>query len=222
MTIYTSNLIINGTISNLPALYTNNITSGSFSNININSDLNVQGSLFCREHLDVGDTAFALFRLSSNLPIPSGGGEAVAKSNHIITMDTTASDMTAMNNMPMSIPPYQVFNGQTGSVTIPTSGLYNLSMQGSFSNTTPSALNGVYFKFLNHSFSNARFGASISPGPLIHTSITRFLLSNDRYQPVFYSSDPSASVQASSGESYVSFSLLSTVTPTHSNYFRVN
>lgn len=222
MTIYTSNLIINGTISNFPALYTNNITSGSFSNININSSLNVTGSLFCRDHLDVGDTTFAMFRLSSNLPIPLGGGEATAKSNHIVTMDGTASDMSAMSKMPMSILPYQVFNGATGVVTIPTSGLYNLAIQGSFSNSTSTAINGVYFKFLNHSYSNARVGATFTHAPLVHTSVTRYLLSNDRFQPLFYSSDADASVLSTDGESFVNFSMISTITPTHSNYFRTN
>lgn len=220
MTIYTSNLIINGTISNFPALYTNNITAGSFSNISVNSDLNVIGSVYSTKHMDVGDTFFATFRFSSNLVLPPGGGEASATSSNI-GMDRTASDMTPMSNIPMSIAPHQVFNSATGVVTVPTSGLYNLSMQGSFSNSVVGALNGVYFKFLNHSFSNSRVGAVIAPGPLLHTSVTRFLLSNDRFQPCFYTSDNNASVVANGGESFVTFTLISTTTPTHSNYFRV-
>lgn len=223
MTIYTSNLIINGTISNFPALYTNNISANAFSNISVNSDLSIRGAVYTSKHMDAGDTFFATFRISSNLPLPVGGGEASGTSSNIFGVDRTASDMTPMNNVPMSIPPYQIFNGATGVVTVPTSGLYNLSLQGSFSNSGggAGAINGVYFKFLNHSFSNARVGPVMSAAPLVHTSVTKFLLSNDRFQPCFYSSDTNATVLAANGESTVSFALIATTTPTHSNYFRV-
>lgn len=222
MTIYTSNLIVNGTISNFPALYTNNVTTTNpMSNIAFASDIAINGSVFATRHMDMGDTVFATFRISSNLPLPNGGGEAIGNSNHIIGMDQTQSDMSAMSNTPMSIPPWQVFNRTTGVVTVPTSGLYNISMQGSFSNSTPGATNGVYFKFVNHSYSNARVGAVMSSAPLVHTSVTKFLLSNDRFMPCFYSSDTNACVLPTNGESYVGFTVLATNTPTHSNYYRV-
>lgn len=223
MTIITSNFIVNGTISNFPALYTNNMTAPGLSNITINSDLSIKGDVFTNGRMDMGNTIFAKFRLNSNIPFQNTN-EVAAKSNHI-SMDMTSSDMSAMNsnNIPMVIPSYQVYNGSTGVITVPTSGFYSLEMQGSFSNdiNVSNPMNGVYFKFLNHSYSNARTVANIQNGSLVSTNTTCFLLAGDQFKPCFYSSDSNATVLSVNGESYVGFTVLATVTPTHSNYVRV-
>lgn len=219
--IITSNFIVTGTISNFPALYTNNMTAPDLSNIKIHSDIAVEGCISTNSRMDVGSTIFATFRLNSNNSF-AGSNEYIARSNNI-TMDFTSSDMSAMSNMTLSIPSYQVFNQTTGVITVPVSGFYNLSMQGSFSNNASlsNPKNGVYYRFLNHSYSNARVAANISSGPLVSTSALKFLLANDRLQPIFYTNDPDATLIGGSGETYVNFTVLATVTPTHSNYYRV-
>lgn len=220
MTIFASNLIINGTIGNIPALYTNNINTNTLSNININSDVNIKGIVACTRHLDVGDTIFATFRLSSNLALPATGGEASPTSTQITGMDMTSSDVSGMSNIPMSVPKWKIFNGSNGIVTIPTSGLYNISVQGSFS-ASNNIYNAVYLKFLNHTYSNARVGVAMTSAPVVHTSVTKYLLSNDLFLPCFYSTGNDVSVVGGDGESYVQFSMISSVTPTHSNYRRL-
>ena len=218
MTIYTSNFIVTGTISNFPALYTNNMTAPELSNIVVKSPLEIQGDIYTNGRMDVGKTIFATFRLNSNIPL-NGSNEYVAKSNEM-TMDFTTTDMSGMSNVPMTVPPYMVYNQSTGIITVPTSGFYNLSMQGSFSNSIPDAVNGVYYRFINQSYSNARVAANTSYGPIVSTSAFRFLLGGDRLIPTFYSSDSNATMLGGTGETYVNFYVMATVTPTHSNYFR--
>ena len=94
-------------------------------------------------------------------------------------------------------------------------------MQGNFSNSIPNAVNGVYYKFLNESHSNTRSAAVISHGDIVSTSTTKFLLAGDTFLPIFYSSDSNSTLLANNGESYIGFSVMATVTPTHSNYVRV-
>lgn len=218
--IYTSNFVVLGTISNFPALYTNSMTAPGLSNIQIYSGLDVTGDVHTRGRMDVGDTIFATFRPSSNISF-SNRSEIVAKSNEI-TMDMTSTDMSAMSNVPMVIQPYQVFNRTTGIVTVPTTGIYTLSMQGSFSNDANASniKNGVYYRFLNHSYSNSRVAGNITSGPLVSTSTVKFLLGGDTFTPVFYSNDSNATLLGGTGETFMSFSVMATVTPTHSNYFR--
>lgn len=162
MTIITSNFIVNGTISNFPALYANTMTAPSLSNIRVESDLDVNGSVFTTKRMDVGSTIFATFRLTSNVQF-SGSNEYVSTSN-TLPMDMSSTDMSAMTGIPMVVPSYQIFNQQNGVITVPTSGIYNLHMQGNFSNSIPNAMNGVYYRFLKESHSNARTAAVISSG----------------------------------------------------------
>lgn len=221
--IITSNFIVTGSISNFPALYTNNMTAPDLSNITIHSDINVTGVIKTPTRMDVGSTIFATFRATSNINF-SSSNEIVARSNQLI-MDVTSSDMSAMSasNIPMAIPANQVFNYTTGTITVPAAGFYSLYMQGSFSNSTssPAPVNGVYYRFLNHSHSNARVSPVLSSSPLVSTSAMRFLLAGDTFQPTFYSSDPDATLVGTAGETFVGFTVLATVTPTHSNYYRL-
>lgn len=221
--IYTSNLTITGNMSNIP-VYTNNMGAvNGFSNISINSDINIAGSVFSTGHMDTGATIYATFRLNSNMYF-SPSNQELYGTGYKLNYDYTAADMTAMSNMPMAVPRNQIYNQTTGVITVPVSGLYHLFMQGSFSNDGSKAKyepnNGVYYYFLNHSYSNARRAASMSARPLQSTSMTTFLLAGDRILPTFYSDDSNATLVSDRGESYVGFLVLSTVTPTHSNYFR--
>lgn len=221
--IITSNFIVTGSISNFPALYTNNMIAPDMSNITIHSDINVTGVVKTPTRMDVGSTIFATFRAPSNINF-SGSNEIVGLSNQLI-MDQTGSDMSAMSasNIPMVIAPFQVYNATTGVITVPISGFYSLSMQGSFSNSTssPPPINGVYYRFLNHSHSNARVAPVLSSSSLVSTSAMKFLLAGDTLLPTFYSSDPNATLVGTAGETFVGFTVLATVAPTHSNYYRV-
>jgi hypothetical protein len=49
----------------------------------------------------------------------------------------------------------------------------------------------------------------------------KFLLAGDTFQPIFYSSDADSTLCSENGETYVGFTVIATVTPTHSNYVRV-
>lgn len=216
--IYTCNLILTGELTNIPALYANTIMSPGFSNIQFESSINVNGSIYGTGHMDMGSTMYATFRLSSNLNFVTNE----IHGNAAFGFDYTAADMTDMSQLQMVIPPYQVFNYNTGIVTVPVSGLYNLNIQGSFENdvNATNPINGVYYKLLNWGHSNARIAANIGYGPVKYTTYTNYFLAGDRILPIFYSSDQNATLLGN-GETFVAFSVLSTTTPTHSNYYRV-
>jgi hypothetical protein len=221
--IYTSNLVVTGEMQNVAALYANNISASDLSNITIKSDTRVQGNFAHTGRIDTGSTIFALFRLNSNRQFGPGISEIYGNSNFV--MDFQSTDMSSMAGMQMAVSPGQVFNYNTGVVTLPVSGLYSLFMQGSFSNNPNNALydNGVYYRFLNFAHSNARIAASISDfTPIHHTNYVGYFLAGDKIQPTFYSEDPEAILLGGTGETMVGFSVISTVTPTHSNYYRTS
>lgn len=220
--IYTSNLTITGVLKDIPALYANTMYSSNTSNIHISSPLTVDGTIASSKHMDMGETIFATFRTTSNIAF-NGSNEVLAHTGEL-GIDFQSSDLSAMtnSNIQMTIPPYQIFNGTTGVITIPTTGLYTLSMQGSFSNDSAAVnpLNGVYFRMLNHGHSNARVAPSFTNGPIASTFTSQFMIGNDTIEPVFYSSDSNATVLSDAGESFISFMVMGTVTPSHSNYYR--
>jgi len=219
--IYTSNFVMMCEFVNIPALYTNNLSAPGFSNINFESDLNVDGIIHGVKHMDIGSTPFARFSLNSNLSFGSGVTELHGNSNFPVNF--AYSDFSGMASMPMSVSPGQVFNYSNGILTVPTSGLYNLYMQGSFSNDAANSnyTNGVYFYFKNMQQSNARVAVAMSKESHQYTSHTVFLLSNDTVHPTFFSSDSNASLIGGTGETFVGFSVMATITPQHSNYVRV-
>lgn len=216
--IYTSNLTVLGNISNIPAMYANVLQSSTNSNIQFQSHVDINGDVFTNGRMDVGKTIFATFRLSTNKSFAGSNEVASAGSNFVL--DNTASDMTGMSGIPLAVPAYNIYNYNTGIITVPTSGFYYLNMQGSFSNSVPGASNGVYYKFLNHSHSNARRAAHISTTNLVSTSRLEFLLAGDLVQPTFYSSDANATLIGTNGETTIAFTVMMTVTPTNSNYYR--
>lgn len=218
--IVASNIYVMGTISGMP-LYANSIGANNLSNIDVNSDLSVTGSVFTEQRMDCGTTVFATFRQASNISFASSS--EIFCSSNTFTMDFTTSDMSGMSIMNPVIPLYQVYSFATGRITVPVSGLYNLEMQGSFSNS-PSATNvqnGVYYRFLNHPNPSARVGANFTSGSMVSTSMQVFLLGGDVFLPTFYSNDPNASLVKNDNETYVKFSVVATVTPQHNNYVRV-
>lgn len=222
MTIYTSNLIINGVISNFPALYTNNMSASTMSNIRVLSDMEVQGNICTYGCMDIGNTMFGYFRLNSNIPFAEFANEkneVYAKSN-LMVMDFQSSDISGMSSLPISIPLGEVYDQATGILNVPITGYYHITMQGSFSNSISNVVNGVYFKFLNEAFSNARNAVVMSPSTIISSSTLKFFLAGDKVHPTFFSTDSNAVLLSDNGETYAGFTVISTVTPMHSNYVR--
>lgn len=218
--IIASNIIVMGTISGLP-MYTNSIGANNLSNINVNSDLSITGSVYTAERMDCGMTMFAMFRQTSNLNF-TASSELFPSSNTFV-MDFPSSDMSGMSSIDTVIPPNNVYDFATGRITVPASGLYQLEMQGVFQND-PNATNvenGVYYRFLNHPYPLARIGANFTNGSVVSTSVQMFLLGGDVFLPTFYSNDSNASLVPTNGETYVKFSVVATFTPQHNNYVRI-
>jgi hypothetical protein len=196
----------------------NSLTNPGFSNLRIGTDIVITGAVKTRGYVDTGATMYATFRPASML---SFAPEQPQVHGGSFQYDWTGADMSAMDGMPLAVARSNIINVGTGVVTVPVSGLYNLFMQGSFSNSgVANPVNGVYYYFQNQAFAGSRRAAVFSSGPLVSTNTTQYLLAGERIQPMFYSSDSGAKLLAN-GESYLGFNVLTTVTPTHSNYFRV-
>lgn len=180
------------------------------SNITINADLLLHG------RMDATKTIFASFHLTSNQVFVTP--ELVPSSNMMV-MDFPRTNMADMQDIPMVVPHSNVYSYSTGNITVPVSGLYAIHMQGSFSSSN--SLNGIYLRFLNHSYPAARVAAQIDTGAILSTSYTAYLLGGDILQPVFYSNDSNTQLLADNHETYVAFSVLSTTSPNTSNYTRI-
>lgn len=219
--IFTSNLIVTGTITNIP-VYANTLNAPSMSNVSFQSGINVKGSVFSTERIDCGATVYGNFKLNSNQNFQANGPEIYTRSNWF-AYDYTSADMSAMSNMVTDMSAvYTIINYSTGVIKIPMSGLYNLQIQGRFQNdsSAQNVKNGVYFYFRNYAHCNARISAVMTPNDIVSSSYLGYMLKGDYIQPTFYSNDSNA-VLVGNGETYVGFTVLSTVTPTHSNYIRI-
>jgi hypothetical protein len=228
--IYTCNLVVNGWLSNIPSIYTNNMASMSNTNIRFNSDLDVSGSVLSTGKVFGGVSIFATFALNSNIGFSNwgmaapggGGGWEVYGSSNVFGMSPLVSDMSGMTGMSMSVPLQQVYSASNGYITVPVSGIYSLMTQGRFVGGDAATVKGVYYNFLREANSNARIGANFITGnvPLVSSSVTRFLLGGDKVRPIFYSSDSNV-VLSAGPESFIHFTILAPVHPTHMNYYRV-
>lgn len=219
MTIINANIFtVAGTLRDM-TLHANTLGSDGYSNITINDNLRVGGSVFTSQRMDVGTTLFATFIPASNMGF-AGKNEVCGWSN-MFTFDWMTSDMSGMSNMSLSIPRSNIYNVATGEITVPVSGLYHLEMQGVFQNGGGNVQNGMYYYFKNHPRPTARIAANMTTHTILSTSHSAFLLAGDRFAPTFYSTDASNVLLQSNGETYVKFVLAATVTPTHSNYVRV-
>jgi hypothetical protein len=217
MTVISANVFtVAGSLYNM-TLHTNTLGSDGYSNITIEDNLRVGGSVYTSQRMDVGMTLFATFTLASNMPF-AGANEVCGWSN-MFTYDWMTSDMSGMGNMQLSVPRSNIYNRTTGEITVPVSGLYNLEMQGVFQNTG-NAQNGVYYRFTNHPRPLSRIATNMTTHDIVSTSHSAFLLAGDRFVPTFYSSDANNVLIPNGGETYVKFLLAATVTPTHSNYIR--
>ena len=218
MTIITNSFYCTGSMCNIP-VSANVLQNPGFSNLVVASDLRIQGVVHTTNRMDTGATIYATFRPPNMLSLGDGQPQVHGGT---FQFDWTGADMSAMDGMPLAVPRPNILNSNTGVVTVPVSGLYNLYMQGSFSNNEgfSNPINGVYYYFQNQSFAGSRRAAVFSPSQLVSTNTTQYLLAGERIQPMYYSSDPNAKLLAN-GESYIGFSVINTVTPTHSNYFRV-
>lgn len=221
MPIYCTNFYTN-TLSGY-SIYANTLSSSNTSNINIGSDLRVDGDVYSSGRMDSTTTIFANFRLTSNQSF-SASPEIFATSNTFM-MDFTNTNMTGMDTMNRVVANSNVYNQNTGVITVPVSGLYYLEMQGSFANdpnASNTIRNGVYYKFLNQTNANSRIAAAISASSVVSTNHIAFLLGGDKFKPIFYSNDPTASLLSTNGETYVSFTVLGTVSPNLDNFTRIS
>lgn len=218
MGIYCNNFYTT-TLSQGQDIYANTIAASNLSNVSIQSDLRVDGDIYSTGRMDGATTVFARFRLGSNQSF-AGSNEFFATSN-LLAMDLTSTNMNGMDTMDRIIPNHQVYNQSNGVISVPVNGLYYIEVQGAFSNVDPAAKNGVYLRFLNHTYPTSRVASVITSSPLVSTNHVAYLLGGDRFQPTFYSSDSNATLLASNGETYVSFAVLGTVTPTASNFTRL-
>lgn len=221
MPIYCTNFYTN-TMSGY-SIYANTLSSSNMSNVNIASDLRVEGDVYATGRMDSATTIFARFRLTSNQSF-SASPEIFATSNSFL-MDFTNTNMNGMDTMNRVVANSNVYNQNTGVITVPVSGLYYLEMQGSFQNDpalTGPLRNGVYYKFLRQTNANARMAAAISDSSIVSTNHIAFLLGGDQFQPIFYSNDPNATLLSTNGETYISFTVLGTITPDLTNFTRLN
>lgn len=221
MPIYCTNFYTN-TLSGYN-IYANTLSSSNTSNVNIASDLRVNGDVYSSGRMDSATTIFARFRLTSNQSF-SASSEIYATSNTFI-MDFTNTNMNGMDTMDRVVANSNVYNKNTGVITVPVSGLYYLEMQGSFQNdpgaTSAEVRNGVYYKFLNQTNANARNAAVVSASSLVSTNHIAFLLGGDQFRPIYYSNDSNATLLSTNGETYISFTVLSTISPDINNFTRI-
>lgn len=217
MGIYTNSLVISGNVA--APVY----TSMPSSNVSLEGDLRVNGSIFSTGRMDVGTIIFATFRLTSNISFNSTRTEIYPMFNRF-AMDFTYTHMTGMESMAsvMAVPSSNIYNAATGEITVPVTGFYSIQLQGVFQNdpTKTDAKNGVYMYFQTFPNPNARVAAAIAEDGMLSTTHVAFLLGGDRFLPVFYSNDPSGVLKSSNGETYVSFTLLATATTAASGYVR--
>lgn len=213
MTIYTNSFIVTGAAYNSP-IYTNTLGMNGYSNMSITSDLFVEGDVYSSGRLDVGTTVYATFRLASNTEF-GGSNEFSGGGGSALALDFASSRLTDMASMSIAVPSSNIYNDDTGVITVPIDGLYSVEMQGSFSNISDAAnaQNGVYYKLLDRVYPDCRIAGNIVRGSLVSTRHMAFLEGGERLLPVFYSSDSNAVLIADAHETYVSFALAATYTP---------
>lgn len=210
MPIYTNSLIVTGT-NNTP-IYTNTMSMNGYSNVTIESDLSIRGSVYATGRTDVGTVTHATFRLSSNVPFISDDSEVLATSN-MLYIDLACTNMNSIASMPLAVSPMGIYNADSGEITIPTNGLYTLSIQGSFNSVSPaSTLNGVYLRFIHGTHPSTRVAASVTTGSLVSTTHTAYLNGGEKFVHVFYSSSSNTILSASDKETYIAFALHGTFT----------
>ena len=206
MTIYTNSFTITGAAYNSP-IYTNILGMNGYSNMTIDSDLHVGGNVFSSGRFDVSTTVAAIFRLTSNVSFETSN--VYSDTTNTFSLDFLSSDIGEMSNLPMVIPSSNIYDPNTGIITIPMNGLYNLEMQGSFSNSTQAQTqNGVWYKLIDATYPDVRVSANISQGALLAANHMAFLQGGQRVLPEFYSSDSNATLVADNNETYVSFTLV--------------
>jgi len=214
MSIQTNSLIVHGNVQGTTLLSAGTVSGATGSALNIAGDVAINGSVLSKGRIQFSDTMFLTMRPPADIVMQTN--------EHFITgsdmlVDPNSSDATSLSQLTDVL---TIWNWNNGSFVIPMDGLYTMELQGSFSNTVPNALNGVYWYMRSETNQNSRVAANINNGPVVSASTTRFFLAGDVVQPVFYSSDPNSTLLAN-GETYVSSVILNTLDVDQSKYTRV-
>jgi hypothetical protein len=203
MTIYANTFTITGAAYNMP-VYTNTLGMNGYSNMAINSDLFVEGDVYTSGRLDVGTTLHATFRLTSNVDFTASN--VFSDTSNVFQLDFLTTNFSNMSNMPLVVPMSNIYDAQTGIITIPMNGMYNLEIQGSFSNDDLTQ-NGVWYKFLDSPYPDVRVAAQVNNASMVYSGHMTFLQGGSRILPQFYSSSSNTILVADANETYIGFTL---------------
>ena len=194
-TIYCSGTFGSDKTVNVSVLSTN-----TASNINFTSPIKVNGDITTTGLVSVGKTMYITYRLATDTIMNTTEYSYIDNS---FVLDETLSDITAITNTNQYI-----YDLQSGLFTVPMSGLYNISIQGSFKNVVPEATNGVYFYFQSETYPTCKIAPIINSSNIISTSRLIYLKSGEIIKPIFYSSDPNTTLIASKGETFVAITIV--------------
>ena len=212
MPIYTNSLVVTGGTYNSP-IYTNRLGLIGYSNMTIDSDLRVQGDVYTDGRMDIGTTIHATFRLSSNTSF--GGVNELTAASNVFQLDFASTNFVNMQTLPMAVASSNIYNSDSGVITVPSSGMYAIQLQGSFSNDSGYEgvpQNGVYFNLIDSPYPLARVSGNFGNGNIVSTTHMAFLEGGHRFVPTFFSSDSNATLVAADKETYVSLMIAATYT----------
>lgn len=220
MPIYANTFTVTGTVANIP-VYANLLGMNGYSNLSVQSDLHVDGNVYSQGRLDFGSTTYVSLYPTLGCNITFGGLNERTMGSNAMNFDLTTTNIDYINSMNLAVQPTQVLDSNLGVIYMPTTGLFAIQLQASFSNSptfSGTPVNGVYFKLPDSVHPNARVCPNFTPGDLVSTTFVSFLQGGTRIVPTFYSNDSNAVLMANNDETFVRFNVISTVTlPTHSN-----
>ena len=198
--IYAQNFFCSGTLSgNVPVnISTSSLSANTLSNINFTSPVSVDGNITTTGTLNIGKTKYATYLLNKDITM---NNNEYSCTSDCLTLDETASGFSENSSD-------STYDITRGVFIVPMDGLYNLDIQGSFSNIVQEATNGVYFYFQSDSHPKGRIAPVISSSKIVSTSRLAYLLKDEVIQPIFYSSDPHSTLISSAGETFVGFTIL--------------
>ena len=189
-----------GTLSSTKPISITTLLTNSASNVSFGSPLVVSGNITTTGALTVGETMYITYRLTKDIQMNTNEYSCI---NNTFAIDSALSDITAITT-----PNEYVYDMTSGLFTVPMSGLYNIDIQGSFANTVPEAVNGVYFYFQSESYPAGRIAPIINSSKIVSTSRLAYLKQGEIVKSIFYSSDPNSTLIGSAGETFVGFTII--------------